>query len=160
MGLKTSLSTSTPLDWSEASDPLRFSVGDADIAIRVGFPMLQRMASSEKIPDTQIRVLAQTVEIRSFIQLEPIVTLSGEFEFVNDATAESLLRMLPFVIETLKSTVDARNRAVLLAFRKLKVERSGRVVRLSVKLPNLDTNKWVLLEKPERRAFLDFDFQG
>ena len=146
IGIRTTQSDAMLPDWSEATNPLKFSVRDADIAIRVGFPMLQRFASSARVPDAQIRILAQTVEMRLFVRLEPVVTVSAEIEFVNEAPAEALVRFLPAVIETLKARVDVRNKGLEQALRDLKVQRSGRIVSLSVTLPRFDTERWVVAQ--------------
>ena len=143
-GMRTSRFGATLPDWSEATNPLKFTIGDADIAVRLGFPTLQRLASSAQVPDAQIRVFAQTVEIRAFVRVEPVVTLSAEIEFVSDATAEALIRILPVVIETLKGHIDVRRLGLEQALRDLKVQRSGRVVSLSVTLPRFDSQQLVL----------------
>jgi hypothetical protein len=143
-GMRTSQLGATLPDWSEATNPLKFTVGDADIAMRVGFPTLQRLASAARVPDAQIRVLAQTVEIRVFVRVEPVVTFSAEIEFVSDTTAEALIRILPAVIETLKGHIDVRRLGLEQALRDLKVQRSGRVVSLSITLPRFDSQKLVL----------------
>jgi len=150
--MRTSQFDATLPDWSVATNPLKFTIGDADIAVRLGFPTLQRLASSAQVPDAQIRVLAQTVEIRVFVRVEPVVTLSAEIEFVSDTTAEALIRILPAVIETLKGQIGVRRPGLEHALRDLKMQRSGRVVSLSVTLPRFDSQKLVLA-----RSFSDVD---